>query len=57
MFVKIKIAFKEVKQHMDKKIQMYKEMLASRQNRLVAGVVLGGLSLGLIASAYIPYPA
>ena len=57
MFVKIKFVFKEVKQSMDKKIQMCKEMLASRENRLVAGIVLGGLSFGLIASAYIPYPA
>ena len=57
MFDKIKKGFKEVKRYMDKKVQMYKDVLSSRMNRAIAGMILGGLSIGLIASAYISMPA
>lgn len=57
MFDKIKKGFKEVKRYMDKKVQMCKDMLSSRTNRAIAGMILGGLSIGLIASAYISLPA
>lgn len=42
---------------MDKKIQLCKDMLASRSNRVVAGVVVTGLGIGLIISGYMPLPA
>lgn len=57
MFDKIKKGFKEVKRYMDKKVQMCKDVLSSRTNRAIAGMILGGLSIGLIASAYISMPA
>lgn len=57
MFNKIKKGFKEVKRYMDKKVQMCKDVLSSRTNRAIAGMILGGLSIGLIASAYISMPA
>lgn len=57
MFDKIKKGFKETKRYMDKKVQMCKDMLSSRTNRAIAGMILGGLSIGLIASAYISLPA
>lgn len=57
MFDKIKKGFKEVKRYMDKKAQMCKDVLSSRTNRAIAGMILGGLSIGLIASAYISMPA
>lgn len=57
MFDKIKKGFKEVKRYMDKKVQMCKDVLSSRTNRAIAGMILGGLSIGLIASAYISLPA
>lgn len=57
MFDKIKKGLKEVKRYMDKKVQMCKDVLSSRTNRAIAGMILGGLSIGLIASAYISLPA
>lgn len=57
MFDKIKKGVKEVKRYMDKKVQMCKDVLSSRTNRAIAGMILGGLSIGLIASAYISLPA
>lgn len=57
MFNKIKKGLKEVKRYMDKKVQMCKDVLSSRTNRAIAGMILGGLSIGLIASAYISMPA
>lgn len=57
MFDKIKKGFKEVKRYMDKKVQMCKDVLSSRTDRAIAGMILGGLSIGLIASAYISLPA
>lgn len=57
MFDKIKKGFKEVKRYMDKKVQMCKDVLSSRTNRAIAGMILSGLSIGLIASAYISLPA
>ena len=57
MFNKIKKGLKEVKRYMDKKVQMCKDVLSSRTNRAITGMILGGLSIGLIASAYISMPA
>lgn len=57
MFDKIKKGLKGVKRYMDKKVQMCKDVLSSRTNRAIAGMILGGLSIGLIASAYISLPA
>lgn len=53
---KFKNALKGVKRYMDKKIETCKEILSSAQNRLVIGLIFGGLSVGLIASAYIHIP-
>ena len=61
MFEKIKNGLKGVKRYMDKKVQMCKDMLASRSNRVVAGVIIAGLGVGLgaglIISGYMPLPA
>ena len=57
MFKKIKSGLKGVKQFMDKKIEACKEIFSNRENRLTAGIVLGGLSMGLIISAYVTLPA
>ena len=54
MFEKIK---EGVKRFMDKKIQACKEILSSLENRLTTGIILGGLSMGLIISAYVSLPA
>lgn len=57
MFKHIKDGFKGVKRYVDKKVQMCKEILSSRETRLITGIILGGLSAGLIVSAYVPYPS
>lgn len=57
MFDKIKKGFKGVKKYMGEKVQMCKEVFASRTNRAVAGMIIVGLGVGLIASAYLPLPA
>lgn len=57
VFEKIKNGLKGVKRFMDKKAQMCKDMLASRSNRVVAGVVIVSLGIGLIVSGYMPLPS
>lgn len=44
---------KGIKCFMDKKVQTCKEILSSAENRLILGLILLGMSSGLIASAYI----
>lgn len=44
---------KGIKKFVDNKIQACKEILSSAQNRLILGLIMTGLGLGLIASAYI----
>lgn len=44
---------KGIKKFVDNKIQACKEILSSAQNRLILGLIVTGLGLGLIASAYI----
>ena len=57
MFEKIKNVLKEVKRLMGKKLDLCKEMIDSRTKRAVVGVVIIGLGIGLIISAYMPLPA
>lgn len=44
---------KGIKKFVDNKIQACKEILSSAHNRLILGLIITGLGLGLIASAYI----
>lgn len=57
MFNKIKKGFKGVKQFMKEKVRVCKELLSNPKNRAVAGVVVIGLGVGLVVSAYMPLPA
>lgn len=50
---KIRNFGKGIKKFVDNKIQACKEILSSAQNRLILGLIVTGLGLGLIASAYI----
>ena len=57
MLEKIKKGLKGVQRYIEEKVQMCKEMLRDAQNRLIVGLgILGvgvGIGGGLIASAYI----
>ena len=57
MLEKIKKGLKGVKRYIEEKVQMCKEMLRDAQNRLIVGLVILGVGVGigggLIASAYI----
>lgn len=54
---KIRSLGKGIKKFVDGKIQACKEILSSAQNRLILGLILAGVGIGLggglIASAYI----
>ena len=50
---KIRNFGKGIKKFVDNKIQACKEILSSAKNRLILGLIMTGLGLGLIASAYI----
>lgn len=47
---------KGIKRFMDNKVQACKEILSNAENRLILGLILLGMSGGLIASAYIHAP-
>lgn len=47
---------KGFKRRMDKKVEVCKEMLSSAEIRLILGLIMAGMSAGLIASAYIHVP-
>lgn len=47
---------KGIKKFVDDKIQACKIILSNAQNRLILGLIMTGLGLGLIASAYIVVP-
>lgn len=47
MFKKIKHGLKEVKQFVDKKIQMVKDVISDKHNRFTAGVIIIGISTGI----------
>lgn len=47
---------KGIKKFMNKKVEAYKEILSNAENRLILGLILLGMSTGLIASAYIHVP-
>lgn len=44
---------KGIKKFVSEKVQACKEILSSAKNRLILGLIMTGLGLGLIASAYI----
>ena len=44
---------KGIKRFMNEKIETYKEVLATAENRLILGLIFVGTGVGLIASAYI----
>ena len=44
---------KGVKKFMNEKIEVRKEVFSNDQNRLTIGIVIIGLGIGLVASAYI----
>lgn len=48
---------KGIKKFVNDRILICKEVFSNNQNRLVLGLVVTGLGLGLIASAYIQAPA
>lgn len=49
----MKKIFKGVKKAMATKINECKEILSDAQNRLILGLMLTGLGIGLVASAYL----
>ena len=53
MFQKLR---KGLKKFMNDKIEVCKEMFSNDQNRLTIGIVIIGLGIGLVASAYIHVP-
>lgn len=57
MIDKIKKGLKGVKRFMNEKTQYVKDALTTRTNRAIAGMILGGISIGLLASAYFPLPS
>lgn len=60
MFNKLKNKLKGIKKHMDERVEYAKEYLSNKGNRVVAGIILTGLGVGLgvalIISGYIPMP-
>ena len=54
---KLKRAFKEVKKAVKDIINISQKVLVSSRTRVVSGIVLAGLGMGLIVSGYIPLPA
>ena len=53
MFQKLRKGFKRF---MNDKIEVCKEVFSNDQNRLTIGIVIIGLGIGLVASAYIHVP-
>lgn len=53
----MKKIFKEVKRIMNEKIKVCKDVLTSKENRAVVGIIVIGLGVGLVVSAYIPMPS
>lgn len=58
IFVKarLKKLWKGVKHCMEQAINTAREVLTSKNSRFVAACILGGISVGLFASCYIPQP-
>lgn len=48
---------KGFKHFMSERLETYREILASAQNRLILGLLMLGLGAGLVASAFIRVPA
>lgn len=57
MFNTVKKARWGIKKIMNEKINTCKEILSSAQNRLVIGVIMIGMGVGFVISAYIKAPA
>lgn len=47
---------KGIKKFMENRYHAYREILSNAQNRLILGLLMLGLGLGLIASAYLHVP-